>query len=230
MHDTAAVTVQEVIEWATRTGMTLPATNRMRAINEARRSHRLPEFRIIAAARGEAADPPGTLRKAALAAIAESQGDWNAAREHLYARVRNRAELLWEMLAPYRTQAAQTLLAEAAGTLRPAASCGHGPDPEPAPRPVAARRTAQSIASAAQAAAEAAQQSLLDTFKVNGRPLGKVTAGEAREWARSKTVAARFVRLMAEGIPAGEAIERHRSAGEAAAFLARATAESADAR
>jgi hypothetical protein len=71
--------------------------------------------------------------------------------------------------------------------------------------------------------------SLLDTFRVNGQPLGDVTPAEARLWAQARGRQARrdarFVELVTAGLPDGLPIRRFRRDDEVAAAFSQALQE-----
>ena len=82
------------------------------------------------------------LMTMARAALSETRG-WDAAKDEFYKRVRGDADLLWELFAPYRSQAAQMALSQASRELREAQAVssrpgGHASSDNPkgsAPRP-----------------------------------------------------------------------------------------------
>lgn len=81
----------------------------------------------------------------------------------------------------------------------------------------------------ARAVAAVVRLSLLDTFRVNGQPLGDVSAAEARLWAeargRQARRDARFIELITAGLPDGMPIRRFRRDDEAQAAWAEALRE-----
>jgi hypothetical protein len=183
------------------------------------------------------------LKEVALAAVRQSPRNWDGAKDALYKAVRNDPELLWEMFQPYRAQAAQRLLTEAAAKHRQdemvvrgrrdgesqishaqhrQGGSGHsyrgGRDPDAAP----SRKSAASI----EALAPVAAASLLDTFRINGRAVGDMTPEDAEKWAASKERDARFVRLLTQNLPPGRPIREFRSAEDAALLYAEAEKES----
>jgi hypothetical protein len=80
-----------------------------------------------------------------------------------------------------------------------------------------------------RAVAAVVRLSLLDTFRVNGQPLGDVTPAEARLWAeargRQARRDARFIELIIAGLPDGMPIRRFRRDDEAQAAFAQALQE-----
>jgi hypothetical protein len=81
----------------------------------------------------------------------------------------------------------------------------------------------------ARAVAAVVRLSLLDTFRINGQPLGDVTPAEARLWAeargRQARRDARFIELIIAGLPDGMPIRRFRRDDEAQAAFAQALQE-----
>lgn len=72
------------------------------------------------------------------------------------------------------------------------------------------------------AVTELAKRSLLDTFLVNGRPLGDVSATEARAWGGARRREARFVEIITHGIPDDRPLRVYIKADEADAAFKRA--------
>lgn len=175
------------------------------------------------------------LQEVALAAIKQSPRNWDGAKDALYKLVRKDPDLLWEMFQPYRAAAAQKLLTEAASQYRaeelakesvrafPRREGGAG-QVDVADQKSDARPTRKSAASIA-AIAPVAQASLLDTFRVNGRPIGDLTAQEAGKWALSRERDARFVRLLTANLPPDMPIRKFRTAEDAAEIYAQAEKE-----
>ena len=58
------------------------------------------------------------IRAVAVAALKASPRNWDGAKDELYKRVHNDAALLWEMFEPFRAQAAQRVLTDAAAIVR----------------------------------------------------------------------------------------------------------------
>lgn len=58
--------------------------------------------------------------------------------------------------------------------------------------------------------------SILDSFMIEGRPIGNVTAGEARTWLRGAGRAHRFVEVLITGVPDDMPIRKARTHEEAA--------------
>lgn len=105
------------------------------------------------------------------------------------------------------------------------ASAGSGGGRLPAVDHDAAAPSAESIAARGAAITAAAARSLLDTFMVNGRPIGDVSAGEAKSWARNRKVEWRFVELITAGVMDNQPLRRWVTPEEADAALRRAQAD-----
>ncbi len=73
----------------------------------------------------------------------------------------------------------------------------------PASKPSTATSTqrAATLGVAREAVAGAVRRSILDTFYINGRPVGDALVAEAREWSESHAVRAKFVGLLVAGLP-----------------------------
>lgn len=175
-----------------------------------------PETDPVAAAR---------LHEAAMNAVKQSPRNWDGARDALLKAVRADAALMWELFAPYRNQALQAALTAAAAELRRQEM----PRREPGLRGAGHRaddhhttgaRPSPISAAAISAVSGAAAASLLDTFTVNGRPIGDLTAREASQWAGARERDARFVRLLTDNLPAGDVIRKWRTGEDAARMYA----------
>lgn len=146
------------------------------------------------------------LMEIAMSAI-RNEKIWDGAKDALFRAVRNDPDLLWVMFGPFRMQAAQRVLSEAAMMVRaedikplPVQENPHTPSPQ-----------SQSAARAAMAAvASIARVSLLDTFKINGKSLGDCTPAEANKWADKRATQARFVHLLTQNLPPDEPIRKWR--------------------
>ncbi len=182
--------------------------------------------------------PMDRLRQEAKDAIRSSPRNWDGAKDALYGKIRNDAGLLWELFAPYRSQAVQLLLTQAAAEVREEErpyvvardGVGGGRKPEadgergvghtkndthgPSARP--------SRSHGMDAVASVARLTLLDTFRVNGRAIGDLTPEEANAWAGSRERDARFVRLLTANLPPGHIIREFRTGDEATQLYAQA--------
>ncbi len=182
-------------------------------------------------------------------AVRATPKDAVAVRNAIWELSKNDLELLHQLYAPYRQQALELALKEAAAGERLTKILGvKGPDRSggghkeyenhaiiatPAPHPhgftydIPSRVTPRPAYKPPSAASLAAitgvvQASLLDSFKVNGQSIGDVTASEAMKWAGSRERDARFVRMLTEGLPQDRPIRKYRTAEEAAALYAKA--------
>lgn len=183
------------------------------------------------------------LRRIALDAVRSNPRNWDGARDALYAAVRSDAALLWELFAPFRHQAVQMALTAAASELRRAETPVRGLEgraivvvptmevlpapPKDAPAtgqggPGQPSSADQSARAGAAAVVAAVRRSLLDTFRVNGSPIGDITPREATAWAGARERDARFVRALVENLPPDEPIRKWRTADEAEALYAKA--------
>jgi hypothetical protein len=73
------------------------------------------------------------------------------------------------------------------------------------------------------------KMSMLEEFKLNGMPIGKMTAGAALSWARRTGQHVRFVTMLAANLPQTEPIENYIKPEEANELWRRSLAEGADA-
>lgn len=190
-----------------------------------------------AAARGAGNDPEADrnqrrLLQVATDALKSSPRNWDGAKDAVYQAVRNDPALLWELFAPYRSQAVQVLLAEAGAKLREleaprvaglSAAPGHGKDGDHSSR---ARRD---LHERMAAVAAVARLSLLDTFKANGKPIGDLTPAEAIKWAAARERDVRFVRLLTANLPSDAPIRKFRTAEDTQAIYDQASREVGDA-
>ncbi|MBU8540860.1 hypothetical protein [Falsiroseomonas tokyonensis] len=175
------------------------------------------------------------LKEVALSAVKSNPRNWDGARDALFKAVRADPSLLWEMVAPFRNQAAQMVLTAAAtemrreelarqgqgaGHTRSDYQAGHARPSTNAPakgQGGSGHRGAgnhEQIAGAAAITA-AVKRSLLDTFLVNGQPIGNLTPREADAWAASRERDARFVRRLTENLPPDQPIRAFRTAEDA---------------
>lgn len=164
------------------------------------------------------------LKEVALNAVRQSPRNWDGARDALFKAVRNDAALLWALFEPYRNQAAQAALTAAASELRREQMAregqGRAGQRSNGDRQLDARPSIKPSDAGASAVAAAASRSILDTFRVNGRPLGDCTAREAAAWAKSYGAKARFVEAVVANLPPDDPVRRWRTAEEAEAIHA----------
>jgi hypothetical protein len=174
--------------------------------------------------------PPGErLLEIAERALAEHPRTNDLARVYIYGAVIEDAELLWEMFANWRGIAADVLLrevvrrriaarqtigAKSSQTAIAAAPQGGGSS-RPSVQPSAAAKEEARVATAHVL-------SKLDTFRVNGKPIGDCTPEEALNWRASRVRDSRFVWLICAGIPAGHRIRDYIKPDDAEAFYQRA--------
>lgn len=181
-------------------------------------------------------------------AVRNNPGNFYLAKQHVINAVRGDAELLLELFAPFREMALQRALSAAVAAdrhvapasasvaasgagLRPSENRSSFARPTPATRPIsfprhptpAVRPTYRAPSPAAMGAVVATvRRSLLDTFVINGQPIGDVTAREASAWASSKERDSKFVRLLVENLPPDQPIRKYRTDDDAASLYAKA--------
>lgn len=177
----------------------------------------------MAAAFRKAGFVPVEERLAAIAreTIEEHPRDYAAAYAAFRDAVRQDVELSWALFARFEEAAIRPVLAKAAEEIRrrrtPRVEAG-----EPG-QSATDNQSACARSSAGRAAVTAAiARSLLDTFLVNGRPIGDVSAGEARTWGKARRREARFVELLTAGITDDQPLRRWVTPEEAEAAMARA--------
>ncbi|MBR0668262.1 hypothetical protein GXW71_28175 [Roseomonas hellenica] len=145
------------------------------------------------------------LMEVAMSAIRGSPGNFDGAKDAFYRSIRHDADLLWELFAPYRQEAVNAILAEAAKKLR---------EQQPILARPGERQRATSPAGAS-AVAHIHLASLLDTFKIKGKPIGDLTARQAAEWADTRERDTRFVRMLVQNLPPDDPIRKWRTADQA---------------
>ena len=203
--------------------------------------------------------PDERLAAVCTAALRANPRNFDGAKDALFKAAREDAELMWEMFAPYRAQAAQAALQRAATEIRDSASVrasvvessarGQILDDNPASRAprantssdgggqhgvasqslnapvVRSQQPSKHLAAQIAERARVVSLTLLDTVIINGRPVGKLTAREAGEWATKHKSKARFVELLVSGLPPDAVIERFRTGDEALAIQAQVAQE-----
>lgn len=171
----------------------------------------------------------------------------DAARAYVLREVNGDAALLWQLFLRWHGPAADMLLqacaarrrqqseAKAAAQTRASSPPQSGAKPathtvDHAPRPTGGSNVAgPSIAAREEARSAVARViSKLDTFKINGRPIGDCTAEEAMGWRAARVRDARFVYLLAVNLPPGRPIREFIRPEEAEQFYVRAMAENAN--
>ena len=170
------------------------------------------------------------LLEVAKASVQASPRNWDGAKDEFYKRVRNDATLLWTLFAPYRAQAAQQMLTQASQELRDAGlaarskkDAGGQSSSEDQERHAPSAPTTAQKRQAMEVRSNVAKLSMLDTFKVNGQPIGDLTPTEANKWAGARERDARFVRMLTQNLPPDQPIRKYRTdADEVAAFYAKA--------
>jgi hypothetical protein len=163
------------------------------------------------------------LLATAMEAIRANPRNWDGAKDALYKAVKDDAALLWALFEPYRLIAVQRLLTEAAAAMREQ----ERKDMDQRLRDVKGRSDFGSREDSARSrsgmdAAAVARLSMLDTFKINGQPIGDCTAKEANAWATSRERDARFVRMLTENLPPDQPIRKFRRPEDADQFYVKA--------
>lgn len=197
--------------------------------------------------------PADRIRTIAVDALGASPNNWDGARDAFWLGVKGDAELLWALLEPWRRQAADAALREAAEWLRANAPVQVAPNkdsetprgdagledgpgqirpddqltsarPVPPPshphirpvpaRPPEVRPTAAQSRSPTEATFAAAtdliRRSVLDTFLIDGKPIGDCTSREANAYADKHVRRNRFIRLLTQNLPPDDPIKKHR--------------------
>ena len=193
------------------------------------------------------------LRSIAIEVLAAHGTSRIAAANALYARVRHDADLLDGLFEPYRELALRRLLGGVESEMRREemtrqekargggriASDDHARS-APNERPDGGHSAGETLVSAAPVATppnrRAAQDSvgtvlrltMLDTFRIDGMPIGDVQAGVARAWARREGRHVRWVTMLTSNVPAADPIRRWITAEDADEMWSRSV-EDADA-
>lgn len=180
------------------------------------------------------------LRSIAIEVLAAHGTSRIAAANALYARVRHDADLLDGLFEPYRELALRRLLGGVESEMRREemarqervlgggreASASHRLD-APSARPGGGRSAVEGHTPNAPAPVppnrRAAQDSvgtvlrltMLDTFRIDGMPIGDVQAGVARAWARREGRHVRWVTMLTSNMPAADPIRRWITAEDA---------------
>jgi hypothetical protein len=171
------------------------------------------------------------LRELAIEVLAAHGSSRVAAANALYARVRHDADLMDGLFALYRELALSRLLGGVESEMRreemtrqqKASGGGHPPRGDltktaPTASPDGGRYEDADRAKLAPVPPNrrAAQESvgtvlrltMLDTFRIDGTPIGDVQAGVARAWARREGRHVRWVMLLTANVPADDPIRR----------------------
>jgi hypothetical protein len=179
--------------------------------------------------------PQARLMRYAHQAVKAHPTNYQGALNQFRGWVRPDPDAVWELLKTHFEVEAQRVLA--------LASVGQKTTETPRPRPVAGGEAGQDFREGHLASARPspslppktpvkptpaipagvlagraalAQKSLLDSFMINGQPIGDVTAHEARGWAASRRRDALFVEMLTENLPLGLPIRKFRTAEDAA--------------
>ena len=207
----APVSAAEALKWAEDNKVKLPDTGRLGAINVARSKMGLPSFSIIKQATefkqpfamktAKEAMKTDAERLLEIATVAVQPG-WQGARDRFEVAIRGDANLLWEMFSNHWMTESQLWLSRAqcagksSGDQRRVESDHH--------RNVSRNHGAMSVGNVAKL-------SLLKTFRVGQKPIGKCTSREANEWAERRNQDVKFVRLLTQNLPLDEPIGKYRN-------------------
>jgi hypothetical protein len=167
--------------------------------------------------------PADRLREIAVKALAEHANSWEGAKDAVFEAVRHDLALVWQLMGPYRAMAVQRLLVDITREIRGSEQtpgAGHlGTDSQKTSIPIedagtgnqrtgedtdrhAARGKANAIV------ASKLMASMLDTFVIEGRPIGDWHAGEARAWVHRTGRHVRFVEMLTSNIPPHDPIRK----------------------
>nr|WP_314074608.1 hypothetical protein [uncultured Roseococcus sp.] len=159
------------------------------------------------------------LLQMAQTALVEAPRNFDAAKEAFLRSVRKDPDALWALFEPYRREAVLAILAQAGRRMR-----ASEPEVERKAEPAAPRRAVSHVPAVA-ALAVVATASLLETFKINGLPLGDVTVEQARAWSKRRKRDAMFVEMLTANLPGHDTIRRWRTAEDARRIYEEATAD-----
>jgi len=173
------------------------------------------------------------LREIAIDVLAAHGTSRIAAANAMYARVRHEPDLLDGLFEPYRELALRRLLggvesemrreeiarqekARGEGRIASGDHAGSASTERPGGGHTAADDQRNSAPAATPSDRRAAQESvgtvlrltMLDTFRIDGMPIGDVQAGAARAWARREGRHVRWVTMLTSNVPAADPIRR----------------------
>ena len=184
------------------------------------------------------------LRELAIEVLAAHGSSRVAAANALYARVRHDADLMDGLFALYRELALSRLLGGVESEMRreemtrqqKASSGGRSYDagqtciaptasPDGGHYPTETRDRVAPVSPNRRAAQESVgtvlRLTMLDTFRIDGTPIGDVQAGVARAWARREGRHVRWVTMLTANVPAADPIRRWITPGDADAMWSR---------
>lgn len=190
--------------------------------------------------------PNERLRQIAIAAMSQHATSNDVAIAAVLQAVRHDLSLTWALFAPYDSVAVKKLFADVRHELRQDAKArdggqsgheGHG-GAAPVVRQGGGQFMAETqgghassrpITLAQRAAkartAEVIRMSLLDTFTIDGTPIGDWQAGAARTWARTTGRHVRWVEMLTNNMPPADPIRRWMTPDEAQILWQRAATE-----
>lgn len=176
--------------------------------------------------------PQQRLDEIADAAFAAHPRTLDACREFVLRNVVGQADLLWALFDRYQRQATDMLLAGAAARKREKSSGAtthtntRDISPPTAGGPQSAGPTDEEKEAARGVVARVISK--LDTFKINGRPIGDCTPTEASGWSDTKKREMRFIYLVTSGLPPNLPIRQFIRPDEAEAFWEQAQRDDAN--
>lgn len=168
--------------------------------------------------------PDERLEAIARQALAVYGKQWDVMRVGIWSTVSSDIALMMALFEPFRVQALQKLIARVAHP-PVTRTGGHNlanSQIQGAQRP---RNSTASQQAAMGAVGDIARKSLLDTFIVNGQPIGDLTPREASGWVTRRKRDARFVELLIANLPLDEPIRKYRRDADTAALAAQAEKE-----
>jgi len=190
--------------------------------------------------------PAERLRQIAIAAMSQHATSNDAAIAAVLHAVRHDLLLTWALFTPYDTLAVKKLFADVRHELRqdekarergqavhenhqmpaPFARQGGGHSQREDHGPFAPSRAITLEQRAAKARTAAViRVSLLDTFQIDGTPIGDWQAGAARTWARTTGRHVRWVEMLTANMPPADPIRRWMTPDEAQSLWQRAARE-----
>jgi hypothetical protein len=189
------------------------------------------------------ADAQARLDAVADAALANKLSTREAMRDFVESKVRDDADLLWEMFHYWRNPAIDALLQQAivrrreqkaqAAAVSEVISDAAGEKAKHALHKSMTEglRIVERTPEQKQQTRNSVAQMLwkLDVFMVNGRAIGDCTASEVRAWCATRRRDARFAELVSAGVTGNQRIRDCITREEAEEFWTQASTETADA-
>lgn len=168
-------------------------------------------------------DPEAILEEIARQALKRHPLDVAARHAAIAASVRHDPVLLWTLFAHFRAAAFDALVLKVR-QIPPRQRAGDSTRAQHTKEAQQRKRVAKANAKDARAAV--VRLSILDRFKIDGRPVGDYTPRWLRSYAADKRRDARFIELIIHGRPDDELLRNYTTADEADAAWTRAQEES----